>query len=156
MTKIGVNEPCPCSSGKKYKKCCQSKDLEEKRKKLDEINKLEKIYLNGQEEHTAKMNFCIEHYIDLFPDCKIINLTEHINKDNYKQILTLNYNKNTIILVERNISNEELFSEKSNLESNDLILIYKGAYKTFEALDILKYDKDISNMITNRDNGLTI
>jgi len=23
---IGRNEPCPCGSGKKYKKCCQDKD----------------------------------------------------------------------------------------------------------------------------------
>ena len=23
---IGRNDPCPCGSGKKYKKCCQSKD----------------------------------------------------------------------------------------------------------------------------------
>lgn len=24
--KIGVNDPCPCQSGKKYKKCCRLKD----------------------------------------------------------------------------------------------------------------------------------
>jgi len=24
MNKIGRNEPCPCGSGKKYKKCCQN------------------------------------------------------------------------------------------------------------------------------------
>ena len=24
--KIGRNDPCPCGSGKKYKKCCLSKD----------------------------------------------------------------------------------------------------------------------------------
>ena len=24
--KIGVNEPCPCASGKKYKKCCKLKE----------------------------------------------------------------------------------------------------------------------------------
>jgi hypothetical protein len=28
MSKVGRNEPCPCGSGKKYKKCCESKDLE--------------------------------------------------------------------------------------------------------------------------------
>lgn len=28
MTKIGPNKPCPCESGKKYKKCCRSKDEE--------------------------------------------------------------------------------------------------------------------------------
>ena len=28
--KIGRNAPCPCGSGKKYKKCCMDKDLKEK------------------------------------------------------------------------------------------------------------------------------
>jgi hypothetical protein len=31
MTKIGRNDPCPCGSGKKYKKCCLEKDLTERR-----------------------------------------------------------------------------------------------------------------------------
>jgi hypothetical protein len=26
MTKTGRNDPCPCGSGKKYKKCCLSND----------------------------------------------------------------------------------------------------------------------------------
>ena len=26
MPAIGRNEPCPCGSGKKYKKCCLAKD----------------------------------------------------------------------------------------------------------------------------------
>ncbi len=26
MPKIGRNDPCPCGSGKKYKKCCMGKD----------------------------------------------------------------------------------------------------------------------------------
>ena len=26
MTKVGRNEPCPCGSGKKYKRCCLDKD----------------------------------------------------------------------------------------------------------------------------------
>ena len=25
-TKVGPNDPCPCGSGKKYKKCCMHKD----------------------------------------------------------------------------------------------------------------------------------
>lgn len=28
MAKIGRNSPCPCGSGKKYKRCCQQKELE--------------------------------------------------------------------------------------------------------------------------------
>ena len=26
MSKIGRNDPCPCGSGEKYKRCCQGKD----------------------------------------------------------------------------------------------------------------------------------
>jgi flagellar motility protein MotE (MotC chaperone) len=26
MSKVGRNEPCPCGSGKKYKKCCEARD----------------------------------------------------------------------------------------------------------------------------------
>lgn len=34
MTKIGRNSPCPCGSGKKYKRCCQAKDAELREKPL--------------------------------------------------------------------------------------------------------------------------
>lgn len=27
MPKAGRNDPCPCGSGKKYKKCCYGKDV---------------------------------------------------------------------------------------------------------------------------------
>jgi preprotein translocase subunit SecA len=27
--KVGPNDPCPCGSGKKYKKCCMQKDKEQ-------------------------------------------------------------------------------------------------------------------------------
>ncbi|MBW2430077.1 MAG: SEC-C domain-containing protein, partial [Deltaproteobacteria bacterium] len=27
MAKIGRNEPCPCGSGKKYKRCCLTKGV---------------------------------------------------------------------------------------------------------------------------------
>jgi hypothetical protein len=156
MTKIKPNEQCLCLSGKKYKKCCQTKDIINKNLQLDEINKLEKIYLNGQEEHSNKINYCLKYYSELFPNCKIIDLSSYITNINYKQILTLNYYKNTIIIIEKNNINEELFYEKSPLMQNDILFIYKGSYKTFEAIDILKYDKDIKKMIENRDKGLTI
>ena len=28
MNKIGRNDPCPCSSGKKFKRCCEKKETE--------------------------------------------------------------------------------------------------------------------------------
>jgi len=34
MAKIGRNTPCPCGSGEKYKRCCESKEKEMKQRKL--------------------------------------------------------------------------------------------------------------------------
>jgi preprotein translocase subunit SecA len=31
--KIGRNDPCPCGSGKKYKKCCMLKDMMKEKQK---------------------------------------------------------------------------------------------------------------------------
>ncbi len=30
MQKVGRNDPCPCGSGKKFKKCCELKDQKKK------------------------------------------------------------------------------------------------------------------------------
>jgi hypothetical protein len=42
--KIGRNEPCPCGSGKKYKKCCYGKTLSDKNNKLQNINQIFPTY----------------------------------------------------------------------------------------------------------------
>ena len=34
MAKIGRNSPCPCGSGKKYKRCCERKEAAMKRREL--------------------------------------------------------------------------------------------------------------------------
>jgi hypothetical protein len=34
--KIGRNDPCPCGSGKKYKKCCEAADQQKARAELDQ------------------------------------------------------------------------------------------------------------------------
>ncbi len=42
-TKIGRNEPCPCGSGKKYKKCCLNRECEERARKATRIEREEKL-----------------------------------------------------------------------------------------------------------------
>ncbi|MBP9842215.1 MAG: SEC-C domain-containing protein [Simkaniaceae bacterium] len=32
MSQVGRNDPCPCGSGKKYKKCCEQKSYLQKKK----------------------------------------------------------------------------------------------------------------------------
>ena len=60
MTKIDRNEPCPCGSGKKYKKCCQEKDREKTPKHLDEKGMpylrqvMEKEYLKMEDAEISR------------------------------------------------------------------------------------------------------
>ena len=37
MAKVSRNEPCPCGSGKKYKKCCFNKNQQEGLSDYNEI-----------------------------------------------------------------------------------------------------------------------
>jgi hypothetical protein len=48
---VGRNDPCPCGSGKKYKKCCLPKDEENEqlKRELEEINNLTDEYFSVKE-----------------------------------------------------------------------------------------------------------
>jgi hypothetical protein len=51
MAKTGRNAPCPCGSGKKYKKCCLRKDEEEQRQKtMGEYQVNEEIFDDLKED----------------------------------------------------------------------------------------------------------
>ena len=39
MRKVGRNDPCPCGSGLKYKRCCLNKDRESDRSKITESSR---------------------------------------------------------------------------------------------------------------------
>lgn len=53
VKKIGRNDPCPCGSGKKYKKCCLNKSITHKMRTpkitLENIIEIAKLHLNSLE-----------------------------------------------------------------------------------------------------------
>ncbi len=58
---VGRNEPCPCGSGKKYKKCCQAKQsisIEEV-----QIEELERILQNFYDEYPKRED--VSEYLDM-------------------------------------------------------------------------------------------
>lgn len=57
MVKTGRNAPCPCGSGKKYKKCCLAKEEEARRSSLED-----------QEKKQLRANRQIEEDAELFED----------------------------------------------------------------------------------------
>ena len=60
MEKIGRNSPCPCGSGKKYKKCCLSKD--------EQKSIQQRLQLETQEKNSENSD-----YDDNFPESSPVN-----------------------------------------------------------------------------------
>jgi len=54
MAKIGRNAPCPCGSGKKYKKCCLAKEEEARRSRLEDQEK-EQLQAKRQTEEDEEL-----------------------------------------------------------------------------------------------------
>ncbi len=54
MTKVGRNDPCPCGSGKKYKKCCEEKG--NKKKFHAEIFSATLVAEPQTTQHTSKVS----------------------------------------------------------------------------------------------------
>ena len=58
---VGRNDPCPCGSGKKYKKCCESKEtfsIEEA-----QAEELERILQTFYEEYPERRD--VSEYLDV-------------------------------------------------------------------------------------------
>ncbi len=142
--KIGRNDPCPCGSGKKYKKCCLGKEniiindninnlLKKKEVKNPEINnKLINIYMNKDRLSTKKiiddflevMNYLLdyaeEHNIRTFEELDKENLIEEFTMNVFCDfdLEILNLDKNEYDL---NITNKYLdrVIEVLNLDYNE-------------------------------------
>ena len=80
MAKISRNAPCPCGSGKKYKKCCLDKDIAEEKSFNDfapgfrealegqEFNSLEEAQRMANAVNQARNNRPIKKFHDISPD----------------------------------------------------------------------------------------
>ena len=70
MVKTGRNEPCPCGSGKKYKKCCLKKDNYLKNLPNDALNRLKRDFSKYNQKDLIKtliaLSICPENQHNKF------------------------------------------------------------------------------------------
>lgn len=127
--KVGVNDKCTCGSNKKYKKCCLPKQINQKM----EMNK---IYSIGHETDPESVNLieCMSYLIDTYPNHTIINISNYLTADTYKTFQTKNYYEKTIMVAERNKTNDSVFITRGP-ESVDMMIMYQGAYRCFDFKD---------------------
>lgn len=140
--KQGRNEKCNCGSGKKFKSCCLSK-LEE-RKKEEEAK-----YDNGHNDSSDKLTICAEYFREEYSDHKTIDISNYLTSDNYRNFQIRNYNKNVIMVAEKNDSNKTVFASRGP-DTNDIIIMYRGSYRTCRMDEFDKYVESIDEMIQKR------
>lgn len=116
--KVKPNDKCPCMSSLKYKKCCLNKK---------EVSK----YIVGQPNSSEKILDSIKFLETKFPYNRFIDISDDLNDDNYKDYQLKNYNSNTIMIAEKNHNNNIVFLTRVDNEMSDIIVMHRGAYRTF-------------------------
>ena len=85
---IGRNDPCPCQSGKKYKKCCQPQKVRRWIKKNPAGKVVESIIERGERLDREKMGNCLHHPLEELDceDCAVnLVLCNKFRKENYNE-----------------------------------------------------------------------
>ena len=136
MVKFKPNEPCPCASGLKYKKCCANKTT-------NIITKFE----TGQPESSPIIVACIKVLAERFDKAKFINVTDDLTEATYKEYQLKNFSNSIVMIAERTVSNTEVFSTRVDNESSNIILFHKGSYRTFSHVNIERVLESVKNII---------
>ena len=136
MVKVKPNEPCPCKSGLKYKKCCENKAT----------NIITK-YEIGQPESSAIISACISVLASRYDKSKFINVTDDLTEQTYKEYQLTNFSNNIVMIAERTDANAEVFATRIDNESSNIILFHKGYYRTFSHKNIERVLESLNNLI---------
>lgn len=142
MTKVGRNEKCPCSSGKKYKICCLEKDTQ---KKTEELYMLQ----NGQPDSTDDTKICMEYLSEEYSDHKVIDISNLLTLDTYRKFQVANYSNKTLMVAQKNESNHEVFVTRGD-SSCDMMIMYRGSYRSFRLDDLVQAAESVDKMVQTR------
>ena len=144
--KLGRNDKCHCSSGKKYKSCCLMNDENVmKQIRQEQMEKmLQEQTIIQQNSHVGQ---CITLIRNEFPNYKVIDVTPHINADVYKKYQLQFYNKRTVMVAEKIDDNASVFNGRVDNPLNDMIVMYNGSYRTFQFKDMSRVISSVIQMI---------
>ena len=127
MPKPKPNDKCICTSGLKYKKCCSIKNQQN-----HELTK----YETGQSDSTEIIVNLINYLQSKFIYHRFIDITSDLSEDTYKMYQIKNFNTNTVMIAEKNKNNNLVFLTRIDNDNSNIMLMHKGAYRTFNNNDI--------------------
>lgn len=142
VRKVGRNDPCPCGSGKKYKKCCMALH-EEARKTLpqDELHKLEErlqkreklqedIHKGFQalmEESYGKARKLAEHLLEKFPEDDRLHdivVAACLGQGDYDAAFYRARTRYQVAVEEKDFFQENGYHKREGLERTQLVHFY--------------------------------
>lgn len=139
--KLGRNDVCNCGSGKKFKKCCDGKEKEKEEEK----------YKKGQLTSSEKIRTTMEAFKIMYENHMIIDISNDLTDSNYKKYQIKNYHEKVIMLAEKNSTNEKVFETRARDDTSDIMIMYKGSYRTLPFDDLGDLMKSICEMIDESD-----
>ena len=136
MVKVKPNEPCPCNSGIKYKKCCANKSTTINTK-----------YETGQAESSEIITACLTVLTNRYDKSKFINVTDDLTELTYKEYQLKNFSNSIVMIAERTELNAEVFATRIDNESSNIILFHKGYYRTFSHKNVERVLESLKNLM---------
>ncbi len=159
MSKIGRNDPCPCGSGKKYKKCCLNKEKTTTSK--EQVPLVNELYGNSlfsyhnQYVHTKKVK---NEEINK----KLLNIYDYGRKmspkevmDNYLEVMNslLSYAKESNIKTIEELDKSEQISEFcSNVINDASDVAYNLTKDDYDLEKVINYIDRLINILDLDDN----
>ena len=92
--RIGRNDPCPCESGKKYKRCCLAKDQQAKSKERREKREAWESVIKN--ENNPNRRHYISNYLQSLFQEIMPRREESYFKEDIKYLLTKQKKKNKL------------------------------------------------------------
>ncbi len=96
-------------------------------------------YEYGQPTHTERVQSVMEqlaegiqHASFITTPKKIIDITDDLDEITYRDYQVKNYTHDTIMIAEKTSKSERVFLTRVDSATNDMIIMYKGSYRTFE------------------------
>ncbi len=135
---IGRNDPCPCGSGKKYKKCCMDKATESETSRTEDMERTENFLRKELQEFMMREEFRddISNAWMLFWNEDDISSIE--DTDAYRYTMFAEWFIHDYKLREHNIPIVELFSRRKEkkLSSNELSMLKEWSAAFYSAFEV--------------------
>lgn len=98
-------------------------------------------YTIGQEKSSDMIKNIMIKLQQKYLSYRIIDVTNILTPNTYVEYQKANYFTNIIMVAEKTNSNSSVFAPRSNTEKSNIIIMYHGAYRTF--------NNDMFDMITD-------